>query len=90
MVWESVGFVLPCGSNVAGLAAGSAALDFAGAVALEDLAVESDLVGALDADLLPALLLVTPPVVGVDGVVFFPSSPDGVVILTQQLPDGMH
>ena len=82
MVWESVGFVFPCGSNVAGLAAGSAALD--------DLAVESDLAGALDAGLLPALLLVTPPVVGVDGVVFFPSSPDGVVILTQQLPDGMH
>lgn len=88
MVWESVGLTLPRGSNVAGEAAGSAALDLAGVVALEDLAVELDLAGALDADLLPALLLVTPPVVGVDGVVFFPSSPDGVFILTLLLQYG--
>lgn len=74
MVWESVGFVLPCGSNVAGSAAGAGVL--------EALPVEPDLDGVLDAGLLSALLLLTPPVVGVDGVVFFPSSPDGEVILT--------
>ena len=84
IVWESVGLTFPRGSNVAGEAAGSAALDLAGVVALEDLAVELDLAGALDA----GLLLLTPPVVGADGVVFFPSSPDGEVILTLLLRYG--
>ena len=74
MVWESVGFTLPCGSNVAGSAAGAGML--------EALPVEPDLSGVLDAGLLPALLLFSPPVIGVDGVVLFPPLPDGEVILT--------
>lgn len=57
-----------------------------GVVELELAGAGLELVGALDAGLftLLASLLDPPPVVGVDGVVFFPSSPDGEVILTVQ------
>lgn len=90
MVWASVGLTLPCGSKAAGAADAVGSLELAGAFAaleafVAELAgVELELVGVLDAGLLalPASLLGSPPVVGVDGVVFFPSPPDGEVILT--------
>ena len=53
--------------------------------------VEEPEVELPDVDPLPlVLLLLPPPVVGADGVVGVPPVPDGDVILTQQLPDGMH
>ncbi|EDX41649.1 hypothetical protein LMB76_04030 [Limosilactobacillus reuteri] len=65
----------------------------AGAVELVAELAGAVLTTALDAGLLSLLAsdLVSPPVLGVDGVVFFPSSPDGEIILTlKQLLNGMH